>query len=166
MRDERQLENIFEQPESKELLITPEALLSMGQPQGDCDDFSMLCSSMLGACGIQCNFVTVAAEADLPDQFTHIYCIAVLDSREQVPLDCSHGHSVGWELPIAYRKQIWPVWNWNKGRGDRMIQGVGDTSWEEPVYQDLGSDYFKNADTNKDTLLIIEAKIKEAKRLF
>ncbi|MBW0178490.1 bifunctional 4-hydroxy-2-oxoglutarate aldolase/2-dehydro-3-deoxy-phosphogluconate aldolase [Sediminibacterium sp.] len=30
----------------------------------------------------------------------------------------------------------------------------------------LGSDYFKNADTNKDTLLIIEAKIKEAKRLF
>lgn len=122
--DESQLADIFNMPASKELLITPQVLLSMAEPRGDCDDFSMLCCAMLMACGVACNFVTVAADSAMPTQFSHVYCQAVTEQGTVTPLDCSHGKYVGWETGKDTRKQVWPVMNWNKGR--IAMNGLGD----------------------------------------
>lgn len=134
-QDEEQLARLFEQPNSKELLITPEVLLSMAQPTGDCDDFSMLCCAMLQAVGVQCNFVTVAADSSMMDQYTHVYCMAVTQSGEQIPCDCSHGKFAGWETPQIYRKQVWPVINLTKD--DNSMAGLGD--WFSDM--GIGKDY-------------------------
>ena len=110
VEDEEQLGafGIPSDPRGQELLITPPYLLSMIEPKGDCDDFSMLCCSMLKASGVDCSFVTVAADESLPNQFTHVYCQA-LGSNGWIPVDCSHGREIGWETPRAHRKKIWPI---------------------------------------------------------
>jgi len=80
---------------------------------GDCDDFSMYLASLLLAAGIPCNFVTVAADARAPEQFSHVYVAAYpggYASRERVPLDASHGACVGWEVENRFgKRQEWPV---------------------------------------------------------
>lgn len=120
VEDDNQLKQIFKVAKSRELLITPPVLLSMNKPKGDCDDFSMLVCSMLMAKGIQCDFVTVAANKDQPSEFSHVYCMARLRDGRSIPIDASHGTRSGWETERATRKQIWPVFNWNFRRGDGM----------------------------------------------
>lgn len=120
IEDERQLEQMFQEPRSKELLITPEVLLSMPDPRGDCDDFSMLACAMLMAKGIQCDFVTVAASSSNPKDYSHIYCMVTTRDGRKIPFDSSHGDKAGWETDRAYRKQVWPVF----GTGGRR-NGMG-----------------------------------------
>lgn len=135
VEDETQLARIFGQPTNKELLITPQVLLGMRSPKGDCDDFSMLCSSMLGACGIRSNFVTIAADRGEPRKFSHIYNSAIT-SGGMIPMDCSHGKRLGWEYPNSSRTQVWPIMIW---KGENNMFGLGDDSgW---IY-DAGSDSY------------------------
>ena len=105
----------------KELLIPPDTLLRMPIPMGDCDDFSLLGASMLLAAGIPCSFVTIAADPNEPDKFSHIYLKAcILDEGsienqdgETKPLelcfDASHGNYLGWEYQGYTRKAEWRV---------------------------------------------------------
>ncbi len=154
VEDETQLKNIFAVPNSKELLITPPVLLSMSQPKGDCDDFSMVGCSMLMAAGVQCDFTTIAAEVDMPDQFTHVYCMVKTNDGRSIPFDTSHGKAVGWESPRIFRKMVWPVFSWNKGKGLGMTLreragltgGLGDfaedlSSMENSSVISAGGDY-------------------------
>lgn len=97
----------------KELLISPEIMLGMPVPMGDCDDFSLLTASMLLAAGIPCSYLTIAADEKAPEKFSHVYVKAYLvdemvegKARELV-LDCSHGSYPGWEYQGALRKQEW-----------------------------------------------------------
>lgn len=142
--DESQLANIFAVPNSKELLITPPVLLSMPDPKGDCDDFSMLGCSMLNAAGVKCDFVTIAADDRMPDQFTHVYCMVTTSDGRQIPFDSSHGQSVGWESPNIYKKMIWPTFAWNKGKGLGMTlrqrAGLGDDTTAGDIYSSDGVD--------------------------
>jgi hypothetical protein len=115
IQDEDHLRKMFYDPESKELLITPPALLSMSNPSGDCDDFSMLACAMLMAKGVKCDFVTVAANSSFPREFSHIYCMVATRDGRNIPFDASHGKKVGWETARAFRKQVWPVFNWTNG---------------------------------------------------
>lgn len=119
IEDEKQLEQMFEEPRSKELLITPEVLLGMPDPRGDCDDFSMLACAMLMAKGIQCDFVTVAANSGNPKDYSHIYCMVTTRDGRKIPFDSSHGDRAGWETGKAYRKQVWPVFGTGGGRDGR-----------------------------------------------
>lgn len=109
VQDETIVKQLFGVNDNQELLITPERLLTMPQPMGDCDDFSTLCCSLLMSMGIKCEFVTIAADRDEPGKFSHVYCLATLPSGQQVTLDTSHGKYPGWESPEIYRKQVWPV---------------------------------------------------------
>lgn len=97
----------------KELLITPPVLLSMRYPMGDCDDFSILGASMLLACGIQPYFITVAAAADEPSKFSHVYVCAYLSDEDTlVCMDAGNRFEnipVGWEPQNIYRKAVFPV---------------------------------------------------------
>jgi len=93
-------------PEETEVLIRPRDLLRMRDPQGDCDDFSMLAKAMLLAAGIPTNFVTVAADRSAPDVFSHVYVESDLAGVD-VPLDTSHGPRVGWEAAGVSRRLVW-----------------------------------------------------------
>lgn len=107
VEDESTLTKLFGIESDVELLITPARLLSMNQPMGDCDDFSMLTKALLQGMGIETRFVTVGADAQLPGKWSHVYCMATLPDGETIAVDTSHGKYLGWEAPHINRKGIW-----------------------------------------------------------
>lgn len=97
----------------KELLIVPPLLLSMPNPQGDCDDFSLLIAAMLLCAGQRPYFVTVAADPLEPQKFSHIYiCVELADENDHLCLDAGNRLAMvspGWESGKVTRKAIWAV---------------------------------------------------------
>lgn len=94
---------------NQELLISPIALLAMPQPQGDCDDFSMLVATLCLATGIHCWYVTVAVDEESPNRWSHVYVQAMVDGH-RITLDASHGSCPGWETRrTKYRRAEWFV---------------------------------------------------------
>jgi hypothetical protein len=88
-----------------EVLIRPLDIVRMVDPMGDCDDFSMLGACLLTAAGVHCAFVTLAADAREPSQYSHVYLVA-----EHEPFDSSHGPFVGWEARNRFgKRQLWSV---------------------------------------------------------
>ena len=104
--DEEQLASYYGLPESMELLQRPE-LLAVHR-RGDCDDFTMLACAMLQCAGVPYRIVTIAADQNEPDRFSHVYAVAILESGQAVPMDTSHGRYFGWEAPRAFRRVEWP----------------------------------------------------------
>ena len=94
---------------TKEFLISPVTLLNMIEPQGDCDDFSMLCASMLMCCGIRCSYITIAADQENPAKWSHVYVKAYPSGSKDIMMDASHGTYPGWEHKQSYRKREWPI---------------------------------------------------------
>lgn len=92
---------------TKELLIAPPTLLSMSDPQGDCDDFSMLAKAMLAAVGIRSTFMTIKADRKDPSIWSHVYVRAYFDDGKSLVMDCSHGHYPGWEYKNTWEKREW-----------------------------------------------------------
>lgn len=97
----------------KELLIVPPVLLAMPNPQGDCDDFSLLLAAMLLCAGLKPYFVTVAADPLEPHKFSHIYiCVHLADESNHLCLDAGNRLAMvapGWESANVTRKAIWTV---------------------------------------------------------
>lgn len=98
----------------RELLIRPEVLLTMINPQGDCDDFTMLAGSLMLAMGIVPKITTVAASRDNPGNFTHVflrvYYVCDTDREvKKIDFDCSHGLYMGWKAQEYFRIQEWEV---------------------------------------------------------
>jgi len=79
-----------------------------GMAIGDCDDFSMYAACLLKCLNIPCEFVTVAANGDVPDQFSHVYVVAYPRNengeRMRMAVDASHGEYPGWEVPNRFGK--------------------------------------------------------------
>ena len=110
--DEQVLADYFGyQDPAQELLITPQVLLSMPTPMGDCDDFSMLAASLLLAAQIPTSFITIAVDRNEPNRFSHVYLMAYLcDEDRWIPFDCSHGSQLGWQYSgEIYRQEIWSI---------------------------------------------------------
>ena len=98
---------------------------------GDCDDFSMYAAALLEARGIPCSFVTVAADARDPGQFSHVYVAAYpgdgAGGRRRVAIDCSHGEYPGWEVPNRFNnRKEWPV---RDGGGVLTVAAIGLGAW-------------------------------------
>ena len=89
-----------------EFLQSPAYLLSLDRPQGDCDCYSMLLAAMLHCAGVPCCYATIAANAELPQMFSHIYVVAY-PANQRMPLDASHGPYAGWEYPEYTRIREW-----------------------------------------------------------
>jgi transglutaminase-like putative cysteine protease len=104
-------------PGVREVLIEPPRLVTMPEPQGDCDDFTMLTCSMLAALGVPARPVAVAADPQDPSRFSHVYAEAILEDGARMPLDASHGQYAGWEVPAnrVHRRLPW-----------RPVTGLGD----------------------------------------
>ena len=79
-----------------EVLIRPRDLAQMERPLEDCDGFSSFLPALLRAQGVQCNFVTVAADNREPGRFSHVYA-ACYPNGQRVALDSSHGPYPGWD---------------------------------------------------------------------
>ena len=96
-----------------EVLVRPIDLSMQTAPRvGDCDDFSTYAASLLTAAAVDNSFVTVAADASAPGQFSHVYVAAYPDGV-RLPLDTSHGDYAGWETMNYSRRKEWPVLgNW------------------------------------------------------
>jgi hypothetical protein len=110
-------------PDAAEVLVRPIDLLSMPQPEGDCDDFSMLAAAMLRSAGIRSAFKTVAADATSPD-YSHVYVVTLLPSGAKA-LDASHGPYFGWEAPATGKARVWAI---DKETMKSNLHGLGDTN--------------------------------------
>ena len=93
---------------TKELLIAPHALLSMPNPQGDCDDFSMLVATFLIAAGLRASFITICADPQDPDKWSHVYVKAYWNGGSMY-MDASHGEYPGWEYGAWIKKREWNI---------------------------------------------------------
>lgn len=96
----------------KELLFSPVYLVMQpqGQAVGDCDDFSTLAATLLIRLGIpRANvfFVTVAADGNFPEDFTHVFVRVRLMSGQLMTMDCSHGAYPGWQTRNIYKEVMW-----------------------------------------------------------
>ncbi len=137
-------------------LISPEVLIRMERPEGDCAIFSECVAAFLTALGVPFEFVTVAANPKEPEIFSHVYLYAVMPDGSRLPLDASHGDYPGWQVPSSHvtRRQVWDA-NGNRvaDQGSRfdglhnyvMRSGLGDDT-----SGDYGGEY--TGDPNLSTL--------------
>ena len=136
-----------------QLLISPDELLKMAAPKGDCAVFTCLICAMLDQLGVPWEIVTVAVDPNQPDVFSHVYPRAVLQPGYCLPLDASHGKYPGWEVPgrRVSMKQVWnsagePIEDQDSGfrglhgmLGGGPLNGVGlnglgqDDGTDEPI---------------------------------
>jgi transglutaminase superfamily protein len=95
-------------PVGKEVLRPARVILQLGA--GDCDDINgILLPSLLGVVGIETRVVTIASNIADPNQFSHIYCEALVDGA-WIPLDAARsGTAYGSAPPNFYRKRVWSL---------------------------------------------------------
>lgn len=100
-------QNIDFRGEYNETIQSPIVTLQLAG--GDCDDHSTLIAAMLKSLGFKTRFQTVAADADDPNQFTHVFAEAFdPTTRQWVALDSTVKESYpGWRPQRVYRSQSW-----------------------------------------------------------
>lgn len=76
---------------------------------GDCDSKDMLLCAMLEQIGLQTQFVTVKADAERPNEFSHVYCRVKIPNVGWVAADPTMPKYFGWEPPEQYPKRYWPA---------------------------------------------------------
>jgi hypothetical protein len=137
-------------PLTKETLFPPQELLKI--KAGDCDDISMLIGAMLLALGYPARLITIAANAQDPDEFSHVYVEAELPpgSGNWIAADAArYGAQFGVAPPSHYRKRAWSLVDDNyqdlsgmtrmRGlAGYTHVRGLGDDfSWGDIITQGL-----------------------------
>lgn len=109
--DDLQLRDALDCHDAQELLIEPPRLLTMPRPQGDCDDFTMLGCAMCLCAGVPAEIVTIAADGNDPNRWSHVYYQAQLDDGRLLPQDIAecvkHNKPFGWEAPQYYARKDW-----------------------------------------------------------
>lgn len=111
-------------PDSAEVLIRPQDLLSMPRPAGDCDDFTMLAVAMLTAAGHPARVKAIEQDERRPDAFSHVYAEAMLGGQ-WIPFDTSHGDRIGWFAPPTGKVRVWEF----RKEGDMQIPTLGAIDW-------------------------------------
>jgi hypothetical protein len=95
-------------PVTKEKLYPPMELLRIGA--GDCDDTSMLICALANALGYNARLITVSANSDAPNEFSHVYPEVEVPtgSGNWVPLDVARpGAQLGLAPEVYFRKRAW-----------------------------------------------------------
>jgi len=96
-------------PVNKEALRPTRELLRL--MAGDCDDINgNMLPALLGTIGYESRLVTIAADPNFPDNFSHVYCEVLLDG-EWYPLDAARP-GVDFNSPAPpnfYRRKWWSL---------------------------------------------------------
>ncbi len=112
-----------------ETLIRPADQAGLPNPTGDCDDFAMYGAAHLMSLGVPCSFVTIAADANAPQIFSHVYLAAYPKTGQyagmRVSMDLSHGYYPGWEHGEIFRIEEWPVKTWMSSPFTLAAVGAG-----------------------------------------
>lgn len=100
-----------EEANDRELIISPEMLLSMSHPMGDCDCYSTLTASLVVCAKMPCAYVVIAVDEKEPFRWSHVFCKAYLqDEGQWLTMDTSHGMYPGWETgKFQFRRMEWIV---------------------------------------------------------
>jgi hypothetical protein len=97
-------------PVTVEKLYPPMELLKI--QAGDCDDISMLLGALAIALGYPARLVTVAANRNYPDEFSHVYTEveAPPGSGKWIAVDAARPNSAfGLEPAVYFRKRVWSL---------------------------------------------------------
>lgn len=118
-----------------ESVMRPRDIASWGV--GDCDDYTTWGAALLLSMRVACRFATVAADARVPSEYSHIYLVAypVVDGEtRRVPMDLSHGKSIGWETENRFDKfREWDLESSAAGSGAGLlaiVAAVGVGLWQ------------------------------------
>lgn len=82
-------------------LISPEVLVRMKRPEGDCAIFAECIGAFLSVLGVPFEFVTIKCSPRERSVYSHVYVYAILEGGSRLPLDASHGDYPGWQVPSA-----------------------------------------------------------------
>lgn len=111
-------------PISKEALRPTRELLQLRA--GDCDDINgIVLPSLLGSIGLETRVVTIAADPEMPDAFSHIYCEVSIDGTWYA-LDAARPDAAfGVAPPNYFRREWWSLTDSSHGdySGDNGIAG-------------------------------------------
>lgn len=97
-------------PVTKEKLYPPIELLKIGA--GDCDDTSMLICALALALGYPARLITVSANGDAPNEFSHVYPEVELPagSGNWLAMDVARpGAQLGLSPEVYFRKRAWSL---------------------------------------------------------
>jgi len=104
-------------------LITPCAMLAMEEPIGDCPQFSMLAAAIFRVLGMDCLYVTIAADEQFPDQWSHVYNTVEVYPGQYLPFDSSNGPEPGAEYSRPFKRKVWQSFT-PKGRSKETSAGM------------------------------------------
>ena len=77
---------------------------------GDCDDYTAFLAALLGTIGISTRAVTIAANPNFPNDFSHIYPEAEVSPSVWIAMDAARpGAAFGVAPPRYFRKKIWGI---------------------------------------------------------
>lgn len=107
--DEQLLWGLTPNPPELELLVSPSVMVRWRDPEGDCDDFTMLVCCFLQVLDCPWTIATAAVDPHEPWRWSHVYAVAALEDGSQMALDASHGPGPGWHVPSEHvmRYQAW-----------------------------------------------------------
>lgn len=93
-------------PHLVEFVESPDDLLT--SRIGDCDSQDILLSAMYQSCGFQTQWVTIAADATRPDEFSHVYVRVNIPKIGWVVADPTMPNKwFGWEADSYLTKRYW-----------------------------------------------------------
>ena len=138
------------QPEGAELLQPLRGLLQTRA--GDCDDLNLiLVPALLGSLGFRMRGVTIKADSERPDEFSHVYSEAFCDGQ-WIPMDVARVNPGFGKAPEYYwARQNWPLTGSPKthlnGFAARKGRGMGILAQRRFPRRGLGQDTTDTTDT-------------------
>jgi len=98
-------------PNGVELIERPGVILEE-TGVADCDSIVVTLASVLESMGMRCEFVTIKADTNNPDLYTHVYLRCFVPKRGWVSMDATmHDKPFGWAPPGNWPKQMWAASN-------------------------------------------------------
>ena len=74
----------------------------------DCDSIVPVVCAMLQGIGLECQFVTIMASAERPDEYSHVYCRVKIPNKGWYAIDATMPKKwFGWEAPSYFKKRYW-----------------------------------------------------------
>ena len=132
-------------PVTVEKLYPPQELLKIRA--GDCDDIAMLLGALAIALGYPARLITVAANPNSPDEFSHVFTEVEVPagSGNWVAVDAARpGSGFGLQPPVYYKRRAWSLTDdsyqdLNGCTRLRGLAGLGDDGfdWGSLVSQTL-----------------------------